>query len=353
METKILVALCALILSLGSNVEGQDPGDPSSPSDGPLALGMSAATQAPLPGGSPSPPGSLSLPSTDSPKPASDLTDRGLSNNNNSSSSSSNDTEVVVKEVQATSVGVPETPPIPEKTPGPGNLTEETVQPSVAPSDNQTAPTHTPITTVLVHNPSTTPPHTPVHSTTPPLHAPHPSTQHPKTHSPITTTVSPPPIRPETHPTNTAADPQPSSTPSPNPETSNPTQPKQTVSPVPTTTTTTSPPAVPMSEPQTSSTTPLPASTPASSPPSQAKTHADIPSQLNVVDGEPVFHSGAPALDPLLAGLVSAFIVTAAIITLLLFIKLRRRDQRPEFRRLQDLPMDDMMEDTPLSMYSY
>ncbi|CAB1324206.1 unnamed protein product [Coregonus sp. 'balchen'] len=326
METKILVALCALILSLGSNVEGQDPGDPSSPSDGPLALGMSAATQAPLPGGS------LSLPSTDSPKPASDLTDRGLSNNNNSSSSSSNDTEVVVKEVQATSVGVPETPPIPEKTPGPGNLTEETVQPSVAPSDNQTAPTHTPITTVLVHNPSTTPPHTPVHSTTPPLHAPHPSTQHPKTHSPITTTVSPPPIRPETHPTNTAADPQPSSTPSPNPETSNPTQPKQTVSPVPTTTTTTSPPAVPMSEPQTSSTTPLPASTPASSPPSQAKTHADIPSQLNVVD---------------------AFIVTAAIITLLLFIKLRRRDQRPEFRRLQDLPMDDMMEDTPLSMYSY
>lgn len=42
---------------------------------------------------------------------------------------------------------------------------------------------------------------------------------------------------------------------------------------------------------------------------------------------------------PLLAGLVSVFIVTAAIITLLLFIKLRRRDQRPEFRRLQDLPM--------------
>ncbi|XP_038857862.1 mucin-2-like [Salvelinus namaycush] len=356
METKILVALCALILSLGSNVEGQDPGAHSSPSDGPLTLGMSGAVQAPLPGGSPSPPGSLSLPSTDSPKPGSNLTDGGLSNNNssssNSSNSSSNDTAVVVvKEVPATSVGVPAPTPIPEKTPGPENLTEETVQPSDAPSDNHTAPTHTPTTTVLVHKPSTTPTHTPVYSTTPSSHAPHPS----KTHSPITTTASPAPTRLETHPTNTSAAPQPSSTPSPNPDTSNPIQPKQPLSPFPTTTTTTSPPALPTSEPQTqtSSITPLPASTPASSPPSQAKTHADIPSQLNVVEGEPVFHSGGPALDPLLAGLVSVFIVTAAIITLLLFIKMRRRDQRPEFRRLQDLPMDDMMEDTPLSMYSY
>lgn len=47
----------------------------------------------------------------------------------------------------------------------------------------------------------------------------------------------------------------------------------------------------------------------------------------------------SPTLDPLLAGLVSAFIITAVIITLLLFLKLRRRDNRPEFRRLQDLPM--------------
>ncbi|XP_071010360.1 putative uncharacterized protein DDB_G0290521 isoform X2 [Oncorhynchus clarkii lewisi] len=287
METKILVALCALILSLGSIVEGQDPGAHSSPSDGPQTL--------------------------------------------------------------ATSVGVPAPTPIPEKTPGPENLTEETAQPSDAPSDNHTAPTHTPTTTVLVHKPSTIPTHTPVYSNTPSSHAPHPS----KTHSPITTTASPAPTRPETHPTNTSAAPKPSSTPSPDPDTSNPIQPKQPLSPFPTTTTTTSPPALPTSEPQTSSITPLPASTPASSPPSQAKTHADIPSQLNVVDGEPVFHSGGPALDPLLAGLVSVFIVTAAIITLLLFIKLRRRDQRPEFRRLQDLPMDDMMEDTPLSMYSY
>lgn len=52
----------------------------------------------------------------------------------------------------------------------------------------------------------------------------------------------------------------------------------------------------------------------------------------------------SPTLDPLLAGLVSAFIITAVIITLLLFLKLRRRDNRPEFRRLQDLPMVSVSE---------
>lgn len=84
---------------------------------------------------------------------------------------------------------------------------------------------------------------------------------------------------------------------------------------------------------------------------SDAVSHKAITlSQLNV--GEEIVHEG-PTLDPLLAGLVSAFIIAAVIITLLLFLKLRRRDSRPEFRRLQDLPMDDMMEDTPLSMYSY
>nr|XP_023650300.1 dentin sialophosphoprotein-like isoform X3 [Paramormyrops kingsleyae] len=64
-------------------------------------------------------------------------------------------------------------------------------------------------------------------------------------------------------------------------------------------------------------------------------------------------HGSEPRLDPLLAGLVSVFILTAAVITLLLFLKFRRRNNQPEFRRLQDLPMDDMMEDAPLSMYSY
>lgn len=88
------------------------------------------------------------------------------------------------------------------------------------------------------------------------------------------------------------------------------------------------------------------------SPSAEAKAHANTPSQLNVGEGTTVVHD-SPTLDPLLAGLVSAFIITAVIITLLLFLKLRRRDNRPEFRRLQDLPMDDMMEDTPLAMYSY
>ena len=45
------------------------------------------------------------------------------------------------------------------------------------------------------------------------------------------------------------------------------------------------------------------------------------------------------AVDPLVAGLVSAFIATAVVIILLLFLKLRRRDNRPQFHRLQDLPM--------------
>ncbi|XP_061539737.1 mucin-2 [Phycodurus eques] len=84
----------------------------------------------------------------------------------------------------------------------------------------------------------------------------------------------------------------------------------------------------------------------------QTKPHPDTPSQLNV-KGDTIMVHDSPKLDPLLAGLVSAFIISAAVITLLLFLKLRRRDNRPEFRRLQDLPMDDMMEETPLSMYSY
>ncbi|XP_077573750.1 uncharacterized protein LOC144197063 [Stigmatopora nigra] len=84
----------------------------------------------------------------------------------------------------------------------------------------------------------------------------------------------------------------------------------------------------------------------------KTKLHPDTPSQLNV-NGETVQVHDSPRLDPLLAGLVSAFVVSAVVIVLLLFLKLRRRDNRPEFRRLQDLPMDDMMEETPLSMYSY
>ncbi|KAG5275970.1 hypothetical protein AALO_G00126510 [Alosa alosa] len=79
-------------------------------------------------------------------------------------------------------------------------------------------------------------------------------------------------------------------------------------------------------------------------------TKAAALSELNVGDDEGS-SKGVP--DPLLAGLVSVFVVAAAIVSLLVFLKFRNRNERPEFRRLQDLPMDDMMEDTPLSMYSY
>ncbi|KAK1795786.1 hypothetical protein P4O66_008955 [Electrophorus voltai] len=84
-----------------------------------------------------------------------------------------------------------------------------------------------------------------------------------------------------------------------------------------------------------------------------SKLHVSTPvqakaSELNVGDDE-----SSTSLDPLLAGLVSVFVVTTAIISLLIFLKFRHQNERPEFRRLQDLPMDDMMEDTPLSMYSY
>lgn len=44
-------------------------------------------------------------------------------------------------------------------------------------------------------------------------------------------------------------------------------------------------------------------------------------------------------LDPLLAGLLSVFIVTTAFIFIVLFLRFRQRTNHPEFHRLQDLPM--------------
>lgn len=84
-------------------------------------------------------------------------------------------------------------------------------------------------------------------------------------------------------------------------------------------------------------------------------THQEVPSELNVGDEElkrPHYRSRSP-LDPLLAGLLSVFIVTTAVVFVVLFLKFRQRTNHPEFHRLQDLPMDDLMEDTPLSRYSY
>ncbi|XP_059368102.1 uncharacterized protein LOC132106442 [Carassius carassius] len=87
----------------------------------------------------------------------------------------------------------------------------------------------------------------------------------------------------------------------------------------------------------------------ASSSPVQTKAHADTPSALNVPDHD----NSKVSADPLLAGLVSAFVIVAAIVSVLIFLKFRNTSDGPEFRRLQDLPMDDMLEDAPLSMYSY
>lgn len=56
----------------------------------------------------------------------------------------------------------------------------------------------------------------------------------------------------------------------------------------------------------------------------------------------------SPTLDPLLAGLVSAFIIAAVVVILLLFLKLRKRGNQPEFRRLQDLPMVRASQLSPL-----
>ncbi|XP_010870199.2 integumentary mucin A.1 isoform X1 [Esox lucius] len=325
METKIYVSVFALVsMSLCLNVKGLDM--------------------------------KQTLPSQASPKPI-----RGDVPNNSSSIRDIIGTEAVMDPT------ISQTPPSHTETPAP--LTSSVrVSTQYVPEKNSTQGNDTEKTpeNVSVHhmNPSNTTagpttPHTPVSPSTLPSHVSSPSTHQPKLNTTKTNTTSPDkssPLRPETIPT-TSSTTQPHSNESSNLENSTLTQPTQTPSPKSTTTTSITPSAVPQSVPQprTSSSTQSPlATTLTSSPPPQAKTHTNTPSQLNVVDaGQPVFHSGTPALDPLLAGLVSAFIVTAALITLLLFIKMRRQNQRPEFRRLQDLPMDDMMEDTPLSMYSY
>ncbi|XP_055022491.1 uncharacterized protein LOC129412565 [Boleophthalmus pectinirostris] len=67
-------------------------------------------------------------------------------------------------------------------------------------------------------------------------------------------------------------------------------------------------------------------------------THQEIPSQLNV-GSEDFKGNGHSSLDPLLAGLLSMFIVTTAVIFVVLFLKFRHQNSNPEFHRLQDLPM--------------
>uniref|UniRef100_A0A1A8R833 Uncharacterized protein n=1 Tax=Nothobranchius rachovii TaxID=451742 RepID=A0A1A8R833_9TELE len=69
--------------------------------------------------------------------------------------------------------------------------------------------------------------------------------------------------------------------------------------------------------------------------------HQEFPSELNVGDEglKGPHHRSRTPLDPLLAGLLSVFIVTTAIVFVVLFFKFRQRMNHPEFHRLQDLPM--------------
>ncbi|KAM8849398.1 uncharacterized protein AB9W97_021133 isoform 2-T2 [Spinachia spinachia] len=83
------------------------------------------------------------------------------------------------------------------------------------------------------------------------------------------------------------------------------------------------------------------------------QTYQEVPPELNVGDEDLKGPRPSSPLDPLLAGLLSVFIVTTAIVFVILFLKFRQRTNHPEFHRLQDLPMDDLMEDTPLSRYTY
>ncbi|XP_029929843.1 putative protein TPRXL [Myripristis murdjan] len=119
----------------------------------------------------------------------------------------------------------------------------------------------------------------------------------------------------------------------------------------------------PSTQPQSESLTPAPTppsatSSPLTSAPAYipaGPTHHEIPSELNVGDEDlkGSHHHPSSPLDPLLAGLLSVLIVTTAIISVILFLRFHQRADHPEFHRLQDLPMDDLMEDTPLSRYTY
>ncbi|OCT82662.1 uncharacterized protein XB5735880.S [Xenopus laevis] len=80
------------------------------------------------------------------------------------------------------------------------------------------------------------------------------------------------------------------------------------------------------------------------------------PAVLNVGDGEkdvPSYYSKNNS-NPLFVMIVSIFTIMVVTVAVMVgFQRYRRNNRRTEFRRLQDLPMEDMMEDTPLSLYSY
>ncbi|XP_044156518.1 mucin-7-like isoform X2 [Bufo gargarizans] len=79
------------------------------------------------------------------------------------------------------------------------------------------------------------------------------------------------------------------------------------------------------------------------------------PSVLEVGDEKDLtgYPSGNSS-NPLFVMIVSVFTIMVVMVVVVVgFHRYKKRNSRTEFRRLQDLPMDDMMEDTPLSLYSY
>ncbi|XP_070816911.1 uncharacterized protein [Chaetodon trifascialis] len=345
METKLWVALCALLLV---NLASADRDNDHTAASNASRSGDSEAPAAPDSGLDPI---NQAVP-TPSPN--------GPDTNSSSAVASSlgNDTATDGKTISptpepkkdnGTNIVSPSEAAGPEK-----NLTDpSTSQLPVPPSESHDPTSHTSLNSTAISptdaagtasadiTPAITPPSNTTHHAAFPLpDTPSNQTTHPQTHS-VTSVPTP---EPETIAVTNVT--QSSSTSS----TSSPQELPSSESPALTSPQTTSQPG---GHPETSTGTHHKSTTsPQSSPSAQAKPHADTPSQLNVGGDTTMVHE-SPTLDPLLAGLVSAFIITAVIITLLLFLKLRRRDSRPEFRRLQDLPMDDMMEDTPLSMYSY
>ncbi|XP_039985557.1 flocculation protein FLO11-like [Xiphias gladius] len=342
METKLWIVLCALLLLIDLGSAENDAAASK------IALGAEAATEAPAADSVPP----YSLRPTGHPASALNGSDTNPSSGGTSSLSSNttkdgettSQTPIPQKD-NDTIVVSPSVSVVPEKS---ENLTvESTSQPRILPSESHANTTHI-LPTITTT--STSPPHT-GHSA--PVDTPVTNTSNdPAALPPDSISSSKQPTSSTTHSFTSAPTPEP---PKPDTTTTTSAQSRSTSS-------TSSSQKPPKSESETLTSPHIsrsdapqdqPKSTmaPPSNPSSQAKAHSDNPSQLNV-GGDTTMHE-ATTLDPLLAGLVSAFIITAVIITLLLFLKLRRRDNRPEFRRLQDLPMDDMMEDTPLSMYTY
>ncbi|XP_059196939.1 mucin-2-like [Centropristis striata] len=344
MKTKVWIGLCALLLiNLGLTEHTDDhpaaPAAPQSAPDGEVPP-EAPATESP-PGSSPD---SISHAVTVSPLNGSETNPSSGDNSSLSSVTAAKEESIPVtqepKKVNDTVIVPPSEAAVPENN---TNLTDEsTSQPPVPPSGSDAPTSQTP-TSIATSGPTHSTnmstadtPTTTSHDEAPPL--------------PVSVTPTNQSTVNETHPS------------TPNIPTSEPPKPEATTAamitqPGSTSSNVSSPPKPTSPHSNTQPATHHETSTgahhqPTISPSAQAKPNADTPSQLNF-GGDPTMVHDAPTLDPLLAGLVSAFIITAVIITLLLFLKLRRRDNRPEFRRLQDLPMDDMMEDTPLSMYSY